>query len=32
MNRYKHSAVEMLHVRTDWDNDGDSEGHQRNPG
>ncbi|VCW84525.1 unnamed protein product [Gulo gulo] len=28
MHRYKHSAVEILHLRTDWDNDGDSEGHQ----
>uniref|UniRef100_M3XRK0 Uncharacterized protein n=1 Tax=Mustela putorius furo TaxID=9669 RepID=M3XRK0_MUSPF len=27
--RYKHSAVEILHLRIDWDNDGEREGHQR---
>ncbi|VCW77931.1 unnamed protein product, partial [Gulo gulo] len=32
MHRYKHRAVEILHLHTDWDNDGDSEGHQKNPG
>ncbi|XP_032706509.1 zinc finger protein 724-like, partial [Lontra canadensis] len=32
MHRYKHSAVEILHLRTDWDNDGEREGHERNSG
>ncbi|VCW84398.1 unnamed protein product, partial [Gulo gulo] len=32
MHRYKHSAVEILHLRTDWDDDGESEGLQRNSG
>ncbi|XP_059243205.1 zinc finger protein 501-like, partial [Mustela nigripes] len=32
MTRYKHSAVEILYLRRDWDSDGDGDGHQRNPG
>ncbi|XP_032244808.1 putative protein ZNF720 [Phoca vitulina] len=32
MHRYQDSAVEILHLSTDWDNDGGSEGHQRFPG
>ncbi|VCW78723.1 unnamed protein product, partial [Gulo gulo] len=32
VDRYKHSAVETLHSCTDWDSDGDSDGHQRNRG
>ncbi|VCX41162.1 unnamed protein product, partial [Gulo gulo] len=31
-HRYKDSAVEILHLCTDWDSEGESEGHQRNPG
>ncbi|XP_032180000.1 zinc finger protein 85-like isoform X5 [Mustela erminea] len=26
--RYKHSAVEILHLHRDWDNDGESDGYQ----
>uniref|UniRef100_M3YEN7 Uncharacterized protein n=1 Tax=Mustela putorius furo TaxID=9669 RepID=M3YEN7_MUSPF len=31
-HRCKDSAVEILYLCTDWDNDGESEGPQRNPG